>query len=59
LKQLEQILKDSNCYLLADEVYEHITFDEKLHQSFAKLESVKDKVFIVGSFGKLFHITGW
>ncbi|TGN29269.1 methionine aminotransferase [Empedobacter tilapiae] len=59
LKQFEQILKDSNCYLLADEVYEHITFDGKSHQSFAKLKSVKDKVFIVGSFGKLFHITGW
>lgn len=59
LKQFEQILKDTNCYLLADEVYEHITFDGKSHQSFAKLKSVKDKVFIVGSFGKLFHITGW
>ena len=59
LKHFEQILKDSNCYLLADEVYEHITFDGKSHQSFAKLKSVKNKVFIVGSFGKLFHITGW
>ncbi|WP_413531550.1 methionine aminotransferase [Empedobacter brevis] len=59
LKQFEQILQETNCYLLADEVYEHITFDGKAHQSFAKLKSVKDKVFIVGSFGKLFHITGW
>lgn len=59
LKQFEQILKEIDCYLLADEVYEHITFDQKSHQSFAKLKSVKDKVFIVGSFGKLFHITGW
>lgn len=59
LKQFEQILKDSNCYLLADEVYEHITFDGKPHHSFALLNAVKDKIFIVGSFGKLFHITGW
>lgn len=59
LKQFEQILKDTNCYLLADEVYEHITFDEKPHHSFALLNAVKDKIFIVGSFGKLFHITGW
>ncbi len=59
LAQFGKILKDTNCYLLADEVYEHITFDGKQHQSFAKLTSVKDKVFIVGSFGKLFHITGW
>ncbi|GEM52871.1 aminotransferase [Empedobacter brevis NBRC 14943 = ATCC 43319] len=59
LKQFEQILKDTNCYLLADEVYEHITFDGKPHHSFALLNAVKDKIFIVGSFGKLFHITGW
>ncbi|WP_276682939.1 methionine aminotransferase [Empedobacter brevis] len=59
LKQFEQILKDTNCYLLADEVYEHITFDGKSHHSFALLNAVKDKIFIVGSFGKLFHITGW
>lgn len=59
LKQFEQILKDTNCYLLADEVYEHITFDGKPHYSFAQLNAVKDKIFIVGSFGKLFHITGW
>ncbi|WP_314059913.1 methionine aminotransferase [Empedobacter brevis] len=59
LKQFEQILKDTNCYLLADEVYEHITFDGKPHHSFALLNAVKDKIFIIGSFGKLFHITGW
>lgn len=59
LKQFKQILKDTNCYLLADEVYEHITFDGKPHHSFAQLNAVKDKIFIVGSFGKLFHITGW
>ncbi len=59
LKQFEQILKDTNCYLLADEVYEHITFDGNPHHSFAQLNAVKDKIFIVGSFGKLFHITGW
>lgn len=59
LLSFEEIIKNTDCYLLADEVYEHITFDEKEHQSFAKLKSIKDKVFIVGSFGKLFHITGW
>lgn len=59
LKSFENILSKTNCYLLADEVYEHITFDEKEHQSFAKLHTLKDRIFIVGSFGKLFHITGW
>ena len=59
LKQFEKIISETNAYILADEVYEHITFDEKKHQSFAQLKSIKDRVFIVGSFGKLFHITGW
>lgn len=59
LKSFERILSKTDCYLLADEVYEHITFDKKEHQSFAKLQSLKDRIFIVGSFGKLFHITGW
>ena len=59
LKQFEKIISETNAYILADEVYEHITFDGKQHQSFAKLKALKDRVFIVGSFGKLFHITGW
>ena len=59
LKQFEKIISETNAYILADEVYEHITFDGKQHQSFAKLKTLKDRVFIVGSFGKLFHITGW
>ena len=59
LKSFEDILTKTDCYLLADEVYEHITFDGQEHQSFAKLHSLMDRIFIVGSFGKLFHITGW
>ena len=59
LKQFEKIIRETNAYILADEVYEHITFDGEQHQSFAKLKTLKDRVFIVGSFGKLFHITGW
>jgi len=59
LKSFEKLIKANNCYLLADEVYEHITFDNKKHQSFTQLTTIKDRVFVVGSFGKLFHITGW
>lgn len=50
LKSFEKLIKANNCYLLADEVYEHITFDNKKHQSFTQLTTIKDRVFVVGSF---------
>ena len=59
LIQIETILKDKNCYIISDEVYEHMTFDEQEHQSFARIPSLKDRTFITASFGKLCHVTGW
>lgn len=59
LVQIESILKDKNCYIISDEVYEHMTFDEYEHQSFARIPSLKDRTFITASFGKLCHVTGW
>lgn len=59
LNQIENILKDHNCYIISDEVYEHMTFDGKVHQSFARIPSLKDRTFITASFGKLCHVTGW
>ena len=59
LIKIEQIVSTTNCYILSDEVYEHMTFDEKEHQSFARLKSLKDRTFITASFGKLCHVTGW
>lgn len=59
LIQIETILKDKNCYIISDEVYEHMTFDQKEHQSFARIPSLKDRIFITASFGKLCHVTGW
>ena len=59
LRQIESILRDQNCYIISDEVYEHMTFDEKEHQSFARIPSLKDRTFITASFGKLCHVTGW
>lgn len=58
-EQLNQILKDSNILLLSDEVYEHIVFDEQKFLSAARFPELKERTFIVASFGKLFHITGW
>jgi len=59
LIQIESILKDLNCYIISDEVYEHMTFDGKEHQSFARIPSLKERTFITASFGKLCHVTGW
>jgi methionine aminotransferase len=59
LLQLESLLKDTNIVLLSDEVYEHIIFDEEQHQSACLFPALAERTFIVASFGKTFHNTGW
>lgn len=57
--QLQEILKDTNIILLSDEVYEHIVFDGKEHESVAKYPELASRSIICSSFGKTFHVTGW
>ena len=57
--QLETLLKGTDILLLSDEVYEHIIFDKKQHQSAVLFPGLKERAFIVASFGKTFHNTGW
>lgn len=57
--QLQDILKDTDIILLSDEVYEHIVFDGKPHESAAKYPDLAARSFICASFGKTFHVTGW
>ena len=45
--------------ILSDEVYEHIIFDGARHESMARHEALRARSFIVGSFGKTYHVTGW
>lgn len=59
LDQLAQLVKGSNILVLSDEVYEHISFDGKKHVSVAAHRDLADRSFIVFSFGKTFHVTGW
>ena len=59
IDELIQIVKDSNIILLSDEVYENLTYDGKEHLSFARYPELKERSFIVASFGKLCHVTGW
>ncbi|MDP3357817.1 MAG: methionine aminotransferase [Lutibacter sp.] len=57
--QLEALLQNTNILLLSDEVYEHIIFDGEKHQSAALFPALAERTFIVASFGKTFHNTGW
>lgn len=59
IEELIKIVKDTNIIILSDEVYENITFDGKSHLTLAKYSELKERTFVVGSFGKLLHITGW
>jgi methionine transaminase len=59
LSQLADIVNNSNILLLGDEVYEHIVFDGNQHHSLFTHPVLKERSFIVGSFGKTFHVTGW
>jgi methionine aminotransferase len=59
LLQLEKLILQNNLFLISDEVYEHMVFDGQLHHSVAQLPSLKDRSYIVSSFGKTTHTTGW
>ena len=59
MKQLEKMTKNTDIIILADEVYEHIIFDGNVHESMAKYPNLANRSFIISSFGKTFHTTGW
>ena len=59
LDALEAIVRDTGILLLADEVYEHIVFDGAMHQSLSRRPALARRSFVVSSFGKTFHATGW
>jgi methionine aminotransferase len=56
---LEKIVSGTDILLISDEVYEHIIFDGKQHQSVSKYPGLAERSFIISSFGKTFHNTGW
>ncbi len=59
LNQLARLVQDRDIWLISDEVYEHILFDGRTHQSLMTHPVLRERTFIIGSFGKTFHITGW
>ncbi len=57
--RLSELVKDTDTIILSDEVYEHIIFDNKQHQSLMRFPDLIERSFVVFSFGKAFHNTGW
>lgn len=57
--QLQELTRNTNILIISDEVYEHIIFDEAEHQSLLRFPELVKRSFVVFSFGKTFHITGW
>jgi methionine aminotransferase len=59
LRMLEGLLAGTDIVVVSDEVYEHIVFDGHAHQSAARFPGLLERSFIVSSFGKTYHVTGW
>jgi methionine aminotransferase len=56
---LQELLAPTNVLLISDEVYEHMVFDGAQHESAARYSGLAERAFIVSSFGKTYHVTGW
>jgi methionine aminotransferase len=59
LEELTRIVEGTEITIVSDEVYEHIIFDGARHESLARYDELRARAFIVGSFGKTYHVTGW
>ncbi len=60
--RLQEILAPTDVLLISDEVYEHMVFDAaqgRVHESAARFPGLAARAFIVSSFGKTYHVTGW
>jgi len=59
LDRLADLIKNSNALILSDEVYEHMVYDEHIHHSVATHPLLASRSFLISSFGKTYHVTGW
>lgn len=58
-EHLKNIVTNSSAYILSDEVYEHMVFDDKTHLSICKDKELAERSIATFSFGKTYHVTGW
>jgi methionine aminotransferase len=59
IEQLRQIVTGTNIFILSDEVYEHLIFDDLQHESLLRYPDLMERSFVCYSFGKAYHCTGW
>jgi methionine aminotransferase len=59
LDRLALLVKDTNALILSDEVYEHMVYDGAKHHSVASHPALAARSFLISSFGKTYHVTGW
>ena len=59
LRALADLVRGTDIAIVADEVYEHIVFDGRRHESCARVPELAARSFVVSSFGKTYHVTGW
>ena len=59
MRRLAELLRPTDVVVIADEVYEHMVFDGARHESAARHAELAARSFIVSSFGKTYHVTGW
>ncbi len=59
MRCLARLLDNTHIVLISDEVYEHMVFDGQQHQSAARFDALAERAFVVSSFGKTYHVTGW
>jgi methionine aminotransferase len=56
---IADLLRGTDIFLLSDEVYEHIVFDGARHESVLRYPELRERAFVISSFGKTYHCTGW
>ncbi|AKJ68534.1 methionine aminotransferase [Pandoraea thiooxydans] len=59
MQQLAELVRDTDILLLSDEVYEHMVYDGQRHESVLRHPELARRSFVVSSFGKTYHVTGW
>lgn len=59
IRQLQQLIKDQEIYIISDEVYEHLIFDNIAHQSMLRYPDLFERSFVCFSLGKTYNCTGW
>ncbi|MFH1991412.1 MAG: methionine aminotransferase [Pseudomonadota bacterium] len=59
ISALKRIVRDTDVLLVSDEVYEHIIFDDRIHESICRHPELAQRSFVISSFGKTYHTTGW